>query len=25
MRHPDFDLLHSMLDDVGQSVQVHAS
>ncbi|MGB7447919.1 MAG: ATP-grasp domain-containing protein [Ornithinimicrobium sp.] len=25
MRHPDFDTLHSMLDDVGQTVQVHAS
>jgi len=25
MRHPDFDVLHSMLDDVGRTVQVHAS
>jgi hypothetical protein len=24
MRHPDFDSLRSMLDDVGRTVQVHA-
>jgi hypothetical protein len=24
MRHPDYDVLQGMLDDVGRSVQVHA-
>jgi len=25
MRHPDYDVLRSMLDDVGRTVHVHAS
>ena len=25
MRHPDFDTLHGMLDDVGRTVRVHAN
>ena len=25
IRHPDYDVLRGMLDDVGQTIQVHAS